>query len=141
MNILELGAAHITGNSGIYGQILCANAVKIPNRQQLHVLAKAGDVLITESPQLPMHSMVVVQNTGVNDVRIRGFNNAGTLGQGPAGAYDIDDRNVAAPSFWHGANEDKFGGGGRRLDLFVVKNSDFMNGLQELVRQIVFDWD
>jgi hypothetical protein len=59
-----------------------------------------GDVIFTEHPSHPMHSMIVVAVSLVhNTVEVRGYNNNGTFSldipQPPRDAYDNNTRNLA----------------------------------------------
>lgn len=87
--------------------------VQIPNKAALMGAVAIGDVLITNAPQYPTHSMVVVgkQNLFVAKfVYVRGFNNTGTLGTGPHLQYDNADRDIHKDSLWHNlAGQIKFG--------------------------------
>ena len=81
-----------------------------------------GDVLVTDNPQAPSHTMVVVSKTSVMTrkfVSIRGFNNFGTLGTGIRDAYDASDHDIDRDKYWNDAN---FGNAGVPLHRIPYAN-------------------
>ncbi len=95
---------------------LYQGALRINGRDELRNNVAVGDVLITGTAAQPSHTMVVIKNSK-SGLRwrtfIRGFNNYGTLGTGPAAAYGYDnnDRDIDKDKFWHqaGGNNYVFG--------------------------------
>jgi hypothetical protein len=115
-----------------YGSHFCRIAKEIPSGAELHGKVAVGDVLITDHPSMPMHSMVVDEKRGADHITIRGFNNWGTLGTGQHSQYDPVSRNIT--KHWKNAADGKFGQNG--VPLYVVKYDDFMRASQ-LLRQEV----
>lgn len=102
-------------------------------------LPQAGDILFTIQGGVAMHSMVVV-HSAPNNLRIRGFNNAGSFnypGQNPpapAGAYDNNDRNICDGNLWSGVNG--FGANAGGAELRWVKYANAATN----VRQALGHW-
>jgi hypothetical protein len=91
-----------------YGTHFCGlyGTSPISDRATLYREAEVGDVLITNHPRSPMHSMVVVSKSsarGRRFVYVRGFNNLGTLGTGARAQYDGFDRDIDRGRYWHAA--------------------------------------
>lgn len=123
---------HGSVSPAAYGGHFCRVARPIPSLAQLHPLVDVGDVLITEHPSQPMHSMVVRQKQGPNHITIRGFNNYGTLGTGLRDQYDPESHNITQQKYWFNAGAGRFGLVG--VPLYVVKHADFMRA-SVLLRQ------
>jgi hypothetical protein len=123
-------------NRGPHGSVdqaqygyFCRGAIRIRNRRELFNSAAVGDILITQSPSMPMHSMVITRKENEGNVEIRGFNNTGTLGTGTALSYDGESRNVALDEHWLQEEQGLFRQG---APLHVVKNADFMRSIRVL---------
>ena len=105
---------HSSISAAWYGPQFCVGGdTLIANRAALHASVTIGDVLLTNNPAYPMHSMVVVGKNsiiGFKFVYIRGFNNVGTLGTGGRDQYDNSDRDIDKDNYWHTmGQETRFG--------------------------------
>ena len=112
-----VGLPHGTINHEWYGANFCGHHgnTMIADRESLYAAANIGDVIITNHPNRPAHSMVVVgknSSLGQKHVDVRGFNNFGTLGTGTQNEYDNGDRNIYQSKYWHRfGSETRFGMG------------------------------
>jgi hypothetical protein len=118
------GANHSSISADTYGAAFCLNARQIPNRNALSGMVQPGDLLITNHPRQPMHSMIVRQNQGADHVTVKGFNNTGTLGTGMRLKYDPVSHNITKDKYWINAAAGKFGHTGDAL--WVVQSADFL---------------
>lgn len=97
-------------------------------------MVEVGDVLITEHPSCPMHTMVVRQKTRTDHITVRGFNNFGTLGTGIRDRYDPVSHNITKDKYWVNPNTGKFGLFG--VDLYVIKSVNFLTAARGLRRMV-----
>jgi hypothetical protein len=86
--------------SGGYGDAFCRVGMKLTTPALNPVEYTVGDVIFTEHPSSPMHSMIVVAvSVAQNTIEVRGYNNNGTFvldnPQPPRDAYDNYTRNLA----------------------------------------------
>jgi hypothetical protein len=86
--------------SGGYGETFCGVGVKLTTPALNPAEYSVGDVIFTEHPSHPMHSMIVVAvSIAQNTIDVRGYNNNGTFlldnPQPPKDAYDNHTRNLA----------------------------------------------
>lgn len=114
-----------------YGDKFCKDVTaQIGSRDALYAGVQVGDVLITQAPQNPMHTMVVVGKSSLGKfkfVQIRGFNNIGTLGTGSRAMYDDHDRDIDKAKYWNGAT---FGNSGAALHR--IPYNDFSNNASNI---------
>lgn len=125
---------HTSLSSLEYGLLFCRTARRIPSRDALHDMVAVGDVLITEHPQRPAHSMIVRQNSRPEHITVRGFNNTGTLGTGVHLQYDDVSHNIAKAKYWRDSECGAFGLNG--VELHVVESEIFLSiarGLRRLL--------
>jgi hypothetical protein len=115
-----------------YGRHFCVTAQPVASRAALYNMAEVGDVLVTEHPSRPMHTMIVRQKRGNDHLTVRGFNNFGTLGTGVRDRYDPLSHNIAQDKYWVDPDRGLFGLGG--VPLFLVKNVSFMTASRGLRR-------
>jgi hypothetical protein len=125
---------HDSIDPDLYGQTFCFGAYQIPNANILSAMVDVGDILITERPNSPMHSMVLRQKRGPNHITVRGFNNYGTLGTGVASRYDDESHNITNHKYWRDPDKGRFGQYG--VPLYVVKHNYFMSAVEG-----IFRWD
>lgn len=107
-----------------YGKQFCIGAAQIMSKVTLYPNVQLGDVLITGHPNEPNHSMVVVQKTNNFDtfVRVRGFNNTGTLGTGTRYEYDDRSRDIYVDKYW---DNDQFGLWGSRNPIYCIPYNQY----------------
>jgi hypothetical protein len=98
----QLGNHNATASilSGGYGEAFCRVGVRLTTPALNPAEYTVGDVIFTEHPSNPMHSMIVVAVlVGQNTIEVRGYNNNGTflldIPQPPRDAYDNNTRNLA----------------------------------------------
>jgi hypothetical protein len=118
----------------VYGELFCSSARLVPNRQWLFGMVAVGDVLITEHPSMPMHTMVVRRRTGPNEVTIRGFNNTGTLNTGVRDQYDPVSHNIMKDKYWRDPNAGRFGVVG--VPVYVISSTTFLSQSRGLARLV-----
>lgn len=118
---------HVSIPAQWFGRQLYIIYHKIANRSQLETHVNVGDVLVTNHPSLPNHSMVVVKHRYTKyhrNTNIRGFNNHGTFGaKAPLNAYDRNERHCDIGRMWHG---NRFGHAAPGNDLYRIKFLDYM---------------
>lgn len=112
-----------------YSKLFCRRARRIERRADLFASTRVGDVLIYGSIDMPAHSMVVSSRADQDRVTVRGYNNYGTLREGPPNAYDPHSRNIAQRQYWVRETEGIFRGG---FSLFVIRHEDFMMTIRYL---------
>jgi len=106
------GAVHLSITHEWYGANMCMGYTAIAGRFDCTWTAEVGDVILiggthpvstdaSGAPLLiPAHTMIVVgKAAGV--LKIRGYNNTGTLGTGGHLQYDNADRDINSGPFWH----------------------------------------
>jgi hypothetical protein len=125
---------HGSVGPAVYGAHFCTTARPVPNQQALYGMVAVGDVLITEHPSRPMHTMIVRRKTSPNDITIRGFNNFGTLGTGVRDQYDPVSHNIMQDKYWHNPAAGRFGLVG--VPLYVVGSTAFLTQSRGLARLV-----
>jgi hypothetical protein len=125
---------HGSVGPAVYGAHFCTAARPVLNRQALFAMVAVGDVLITEHPSRPMHTMIVRRRTSPNDVTIRGFNNFGTLGTGVRDQYDPVSHNIMQDKYWRDPAAGRFGLVG--VPLHVVGSTAFLTQSRGLARLV-----
>ena len=90
--------------SGMYGPTFCSTGSRLTTPVLAAAQYTVGDLIFTEHPSHPMHSMIVVAvSLHTNTVEVRGYNNKGTFLEvhPPAlrNEYDDNTRNLADRSY------------------------------------------
>jgi hypothetical protein len=98
----QLGNNNATASilSGGYGDTFCRVGVKLTTPALNPAEYSVGDVIFTEHPSHPMHSMIVVAvSVPLNKIEVRGYNNNATFSTDnplpPRDAYDNHTRSLA----------------------------------------------
>ena len=115
---------HGSVSPSAYGKRFCSSAQQIPDLASLYDMVDVGDVLITDNPSWPAHTMILRQKRRRDHVTVRGFNNHGTLGTGTRDRYDPVSHNITQDKYWFNADQGKFGKVGVRL--YVIRHDSFM---------------